>query len=81
PSQVNVWIQNARKQDPTPIMNRSAFASLWWFWWQKLQPGWRGLEGKGPFGLERRIQNEGEWTALVKPGQNGLYSVVTSLAW
>ncbi|PBK79223.1 hypothetical protein ARMGADRAFT_951173, partial [Armillaria gallica] len=46
-----------------------------------LQPGWRGLEGKDPFGLERRIQNEGEWMALVKPGQNGLYSVVASLAW
>ncbi|PBK72084.1 hypothetical protein ARMSODRAFT_1016070 [Armillaria solidipes] len=81
PSQVDLWIQNARGRDPTPITNRAAFTSAWWSWWRNLQPAWRELEGKGPMGPECRVQDQGDWSGLIRPGQNGLYSVVASLDW
>ncbi|KAK0495738.1 hypothetical protein EDD18DRAFT_1106325 [Armillaria luteobubalina] len=81
PPQVSLWIQNAWLHDLTPLGDQDAFAQSWWQWWQQMQPDSRGVgEGEGPVPVESWC-NLGEWDRMDKPGQNGLYSVVASLAW
>ncbi|KAK0476552.1 hypothetical protein EDD18DRAFT_1366259 [Armillaria luteobubalina] len=66
PPQISLWIQNARLRDPTPLGDRDAFTQVG--------------EGEGPIPVDSR-RNSGEWDRMDRPGQNGLYSVVASLAW
>ncbi|KAK0499316.1 hypothetical protein EDD18DRAFT_1349495 [Armillaria luteobubalina] len=81
PPQVSLWIQNGRLHDPTPLGDRDIFAQSWWRWWRQMQPDSHGVgEGEGPVSVESRCDS-GEWDKMDKPGQNGLYSVVASLAW
>ncbi|PBK63776.1 hypothetical protein ARMSODRAFT_869273, partial [Armillaria solidipes] len=81
PPQVALWIQNACLRDLTPLGDRDAFICSWWSWWRGLQPTCRDLEaGDESVGPESRISG-GDWTQLNKSGQNGVYSVVASLAW
>lgn len=81
PPQVALWIQNAHVRDLTLLSNCDAFIHSWWSWWRGLQPTCRELEvGEVSVGLESRIAG-GDWTQLNKSGQNGIYSVVASLAW
>ncbi|KAK0444175.1 hypothetical protein EV421DRAFT_1709633, partial [Armillaria borealis] len=81
PLQVSRWIQNARLCDPMPLGDRDVFTEAWWRWWRQIQPESRGVgEGEGPVPVASRVDT-GEWDQMDKPGQNGLYSVVASLAW
>ncbi|KAK0431003.1 hypothetical protein EV421DRAFT_1912300 [Armillaria borealis] len=81
PAQVALWIQNARACDPTPLTDCEAFISSSWSWWRGLQPACWDLDSEdGPVVPESRVAGE-DWSKLNKSGQNGLYSIVASLAW
>ncbi|KAK0493811.1 hypothetical protein EDD18DRAFT_1356290 [Armillaria luteobubalina] len=81
PSQVSLWIQNARSQDPTPLDDRGAFVAAWWLWWRDVQPKSRGLAGReGPVPAST-CSDDGDWEDMRRPGQNGLYSIIAALSW
>ncbi|KAK0500829.1 hypothetical protein EDD18DRAFT_1101819 [Armillaria luteobubalina] len=64
-----------------PLQRTDRPPQSWWQWWPQMQPDSHGVgEGEGPVSVESRC-NSGEWDKMDKPGQNGLYSVVASLAW
>lgn len=70
PACVGGWISRARSPKYRPgIKDLSRFETEFWNWWKGLQPAWRkDLQRKG-----------GDWTALHKPGVNGLASVLAAL--
>ncbi|KAK0219926.1 hypothetical protein IW262DRAFT_1461076 [Armillaria fumosa] len=81
PSQVSLWIQNARLRDPTPLEERDAFVTAWWLWWRDMQPKSRGLaDGEGSVPASMCL-DEGDWGNMSQPGQNSLYSVIAALGW
>ncbi|KAK0474034.1 hypothetical protein EDD18DRAFT_1091409, partial [Armillaria luteobubalina] len=72
PSQVSLWIQNARSRDPTPLDDRDAFVAAWWLWWRDVQPkSWGLAGGEGPVPASTR-SDDGDWEDMRRPGQNGL---------
>ncbi|KAJ7734410.1 hypothetical protein B0H16DRAFT_1246416, partial [Mycena metata] len=80
PTEVQWWIQRARKVTP-PIKNAAAFAASWMRWWYALNPTWR----RGDGGIDSMAREgggeEGEWDAVDVRGGNGLLSVLVCLKW
>lgn len=81
PPAVQWWVSRRRRYDrDPPIESSSTFGSAWWVWWDALNPDWRNrVEGH----LERVRMGTGAelWTDLVRPGKNGLLSIVACLWW
>ncbi|EIW86725.1 hypothetical protein CONPUDRAFT_148784 [Coniophora puteana RWD-64-598 SS2] len=82
PTEVPWWIARKRKQGVRPtIKDLDKYLEQWWKWWIQLQPEWRELpmpSGISPSSLPRE---DGDWTALDKPGINGFLSLMVSLKW
>ncbi|PBK61729.1 hypothetical protein ARMSODRAFT_844667, partial [Armillaria solidipes] len=83
PPEVAAWIKNYRRIHPDiSEASLDSFAAKWWKWWIGMQPEWRDVLGKeGPLEISDRVRKGSDWSGLNKPGQNGLISVVVSLAW
>ncbi|KAJ6567621.1 hypothetical protein DFH09DRAFT_918508, partial [Mycena vulgaris] len=80
PEQITCWINNARgRKGSNPIVKDPvAYATIWWTWWDSLQPEWRvrGLDGL----WESGESYGGEWDDnLLHWGPNGTLSVVAGL--
>ncbi|KAJ7725578.1 hypothetical protein B0H16DRAFT_1736105 [Mycena metata] len=80
PTEVQWWIQRARKGTP-PIKDPAAFAGSWTRWWCGLNPTWRRGDGGIDAMLKEGGGEEGEWDALDVRGVNGLLSVLMCLKW
>lgn len=74
PHEVGTWIKNARKGDVQAV-NYDTFAKLWLQWWANINPKWR--ERAGDYLLQS--SQDGDWTAMAVPGQNGFLSVFATL--
>ncbi|KAF7795565.1 hypothetical protein EIP86_006727, partial [Pleurotus ostreatoroseus] len=73
PSDIALWIQNARKHRIVP-KNVDAYVGQWWKWWIALNPPWRELEDGRPVAT-----GSGDWSTLFKSGRNGFLTVLASL--
>src|SRR5205807_2193156 len=79
PPELNRWIGAGRWRGKAPVVsNHAAFSAAWWAWWMSLQPTWRelSLSGRPTIGLYGE-----DWSTLKYPGQNGMLSIVATLAW
>ncbi|PBK64794.1 hypothetical protein ARMSODRAFT_892611, partial [Armillaria solidipes] len=79
PTEVDWWVNRGWEKELLPITNLKKFESSWWTWWRELQPEWRGT-GSGVFSVDSRVVN-GDWEDMRKPGINGFYTVLATLAW
>ncbi len=50
-----------------------------WSWWSSINPSWRLRDEKGR--LVVGAGGSGPWEELLRPGQNGLVSVLVCLMW
>ncbi|KAF7420930.1 hypothetical protein PC9H_011449 [Pleurotus ostreatus] len=90
PSEIGLWIKNARVRSPA-VLDILAYEASWWRWWRTLQPEWRKLSTtQGPINsadsdsLLNPLQPSniaGSFVHLDRPGANGFLSVVGSLRW
>ncbi|KAJ7705769.1 hypothetical protein B0H16DRAFT_1482125 [Mycena metata] len=72
PTEVGLWVKSARKG--TPKVEPQRFAKDWWAWWTAINPEWCVDGGK-----LLRIEREGSWEELRRPGQNGFLNIVVCL--
>ncbi|KAH7903436.1 hypothetical protein BJ138DRAFT_1020632, partial [Hygrophoropsis aurantiaca] len=79
PQEVGWWI--ARKRLARPAINLKTFAPGWWAWWVSLQPDWRQIHAPTRQKQFHCDRNDGDWTTLDQPGQNGILSVIACLKW
>ncbi|KAF7791378.1 hypothetical protein EIP86_002392 [Pleurotus ostreatoroseus] len=73
PSEIALWIQNARRHTIVP-KNRDAYKAQWWKWWANLNPKWRSSADGRPV-----IGGVGDWSTLFKSGRNGFLMIFASL--
>ena len=73
------WIRVLRADvNKVPVIEDvEEYARRWWEWWGNLQPDWRQRDTAG----RPLARGKGDWTALRKPGRNGIRIVLLSLAW
>ncbi|EIW84483.1 hypothetical protein CONPUDRAFT_151501 [Coniophora puteana RWD-64-598 SS2] len=84
PGEVAWWIARKRALSVRPSTKSvDGYARQWWKWWTHLQPEWRKLLApSGDSSPESPLsRQDGDWTALDRPGINGFYSVIVALKW
>ncbi|KAH7904782.1 hypothetical protein BJ138DRAFT_1018631, partial [Hygrophoropsis aurantiaca] len=82
PKEVLWWIARKRIPQPAPL-DVDTFAQAWWTWWQLLQPEWRtvSIPSKRKPVPPQDHRDQGDWSVLDQPGQNGLLSVIACIKW
>ncbi|KAK0439645.1 hypothetical protein EV421DRAFT_1713175 [Armillaria borealis] len=83
PMEVGPWIKNYRWTKPEVTAETlRRFANDWWTWWKRFQPTWQNTgDMEGPLTSDHQPGLGGDWSSLVKRGQNGFMSPVACLAW
>ncbi|KAJ7475636.1 hypothetical protein B0H11DRAFT_1640478, partial [Mycena galericulata] len=77
PKAIAVWIKNGRRPTKIPPIDLNILVPAWWEWWGAISPPWRKKNAAG----RPIIGGHGGWGDLVRPGGNGMLTVLLGLAW
>ncbi|KAJ7481079.1 hypothetical protein B0H11DRAFT_1724725, partial [Mycena galericulata] len=77
PGAIGAWIKNGRRLNKIPLINLETHVPGWWEWWGGIAPAWRKKDAAG----RPIIGGHGSWGDLVRPGGNGMLTVLLGLAW
>ncbi|KAJ7156376.1 hypothetical protein C8R46DRAFT_846704, partial [Mycena filopes] len=78
PKVIHEWTKGGRSTTKTPSkFVLTEHISSWRGWWDGIAPSWRVRDGNGCLLTEK----EGPWGDLVRPGGNGMLTVLLCLAW
>jgi hypothetical protein len=80
PAEVGRWISSRRRNIKLGV-SPEVYSKQWWRWWEVLQPEWRVFDKTGRPKAMAPAGHEATWHCLLKPGVNGILSVVASLYW
>jgi hypothetical protein len=61
-----------------PEFKVGEFATVWWTWWESLQPSWRTQDS---WPLSHHVPLDEDWSGLHRGGINGLFIVLMCLSW
>ncbi|KAJ7161805.1 hypothetical protein C8R43DRAFT_1123523 [Mycena crocata] len=75
PAEIPWWTSRARSGNPT-ISNVENFVAVFKNWWFLINPSWRQNEDGS-----LKLEEDGSWEELRKPGANGLLNVLICLKW
>jgi hypothetical protein len=78
PPEIAVWMKNGRRWRDMELDDHERFGKQWWAWWSSLQPSSQLHDDPTLPSLPTVAM---DWTALRKPGKNGLLLFMVSLAW
>ncbi|KAM6497784.1 hypothetical protein JOM56_005732 [Amanita muscaria] len=80
PEEVHWWNKRGKSFDHMPAIKTPVeFGTIWWGWWQGMQPSWRKGNINEP--LCCVAPKDAEWSHLCYGNTNGLAIIVMTLAW
>lgn len=77
PAEIALWYKQHRPVKGPEIQSHTEFLEALGTWWRKLQPDIRGVDRTG----RPAASEPTSWASVVKPGKNGIFTMLCGLLW